>query len=68
MITYCVYCLFIHIFASKHTTFLPHNHSVDNTLTGTPLLVALVTERYECLTSDHESGGSNPAEDIIWES
>ena len=41
---------------------------VDNTITGTPVLVASVAERYECLTSVHERGGSNPAEDIIWES
>ena len=40
---------------------------VNNTTTGTQLLAAPVAERYECLTSNHECGGSNPAEDIIWE-
>ena len=40
---------------------------VDNTIPGTSLLVAAVAEWYECLTSDHECGGSNPAEDIFWE-
>ena len=29
-------------------------YMVDNTITGTPMLVASVAERYECLTSDHE--------------
>ena len=41
---------------------------IDNTITGTSLLVASVAERYECLTSNHECGGSNPVEDNIWES
>ena len=41
---------------------------VDKTITRIPLLVASVAEQYECFTSDHKCGGSNPAEDIIWES
>ena len=39
---------------------------IDNTVTGTPMLVAPVAERYECMTADHECVGLNPAEDIIW--
>ena len=40
---------------------------VGNMINETPLLIGSVAEQYERLTSDHECGGSNPAEDIIWE-
>ena len=71
VIKFGVYCLYIHIFAGKYATVLPQAqwniYMVDNTINETPLLFAPVAERYECLTSNHECGGSNPAEDIIWE-
>ena len=43
-------------------------YMLDKIITGTQLLVAPVADRYECLTFNPECGGSNPAEDIIWES
>ena len=63
----CIYVYFpVNIQPFYDRTIL--TYMVDNTTTRTPKLVVSVTERCECLTSDHKSGGSNPAEDIIWES
>ena len=58
-------CVYLHANIEHFYLRTIRTYMVDNTTTGTPKLVVSVAERYECLTSDHKCGGSNPAEDII---
>ena len=58
----------MHIFASKYKNFFHRTiraYMVDKRITRTPMLVASMAERYKCLSSDHECGGSNPRKALL---
>ena len=60
-------CTYVHLQVNIEHFYLRaiRTYMVDNTITGTQMLAAPMVERYECVTSEHECGGSNPAEDFI---